>query len=165
MPETATVKGRNGTVLAFDFGEKRIGVAVGETLLRQAHPLDVIRGEGNAERFAAITALINEWQPVHLVVGLPLTLDGEPHAMTARCIRFANQLRGRFGLSVDYADERLSSVEAQARLRASGHNAKSAKPHLDAVAAQLILQCHFDQESDPSPHAIPSTKSLADAPH
>lgn len=151
MPEpsdAAVPPRRSGTVLAFDFGEKRIGVAVGEWLLRQAHPLTVIRGEANAERFAAIGALIAEWQPTGLVVGLPLTLDGEAHAMTARCTRFANQLRGRFGLAVDYADERLSSVEAQERLRDSGHNAKSAKIHLDAVAAQLILQCHFDAHFD-----------------
>ncbi len=165
MPEAVSATRRAGTVLAFDFGEKRIGVAVGESQLRQAHPLTVIQGEGNTERFAAIAALINEWQPTSLVVGLPLTLDGTPHAMTARCTRFANQLRGRFGLSVVYADERLSSVEAEERLRASGHNAKSAKNHLDAVAAQLILQCHFDQAPAPPPPPIHSTDPRADAPH
>lgn len=148
MPEAARTARPTGTVLAFDFGEKRIGVAVGEWSLLQAHPLTVIHGEANTDRFAAIGALIAEWQPASLVVGLPLTLDGEAHAMTARCTRFANQLRGRFGLSVDYADERLSSVEAEERLRDTGHNAKSAKAHLDAVAAQLILQCYFDSHSD-----------------
>lgn len=142
MPETPVRP--KGTVLAFDFGEKRIGVAVGEWQLRQAHPLMVIRGEANADRFAAIAALIAEWQPTSLVVGLPLSLDGTPHEMTARATRFANQLRGRFGLPVDYADERLSSIEAGERLRESGLNAKDAKSHLDAVAAQLILQTHFD---------------------
>jgi putative Holliday junction resolvase len=152
-PQTRTDSIQNGTVLAFDFGEKRIGVAVGEWTLLQAHPLTVIHGEANAERFAAISALIDEWRPTSLVVGLPLTLDGEAHAMTARCTRFANQLRGRFGLNVDYADERLSSIEAQERLRDSGHNAKSAKAHLDAVAAQLILQCYFDAYLDRPTHA------------
>ncbi len=73
--------------------------------------------------------------------------------MTARCTRFANQLRGRFGLGVDYADERLSSIEAKERLRETGHNAKSAKAHLDAVAAQLILQCYFDSHLDHPTHA------------
>ena len=153
MPDAATATRRNGTVIAFDFGEKRIGVAVGEWSLLQAHPLTVIHGEANADRFAAISALIDEWRPASLVVGLPLTLDGEAHAMTARCTRFANQLRGRFGLGVDYADERLSSVEAEERLRESGHNAKSAKAHLDAVAAQLILQCYFDSHMDLPAHA------------
>ncbi|MFC5302216.1 Holliday junction resolvase RuvX [Azospira restricta] len=140
MPEPA------GTVLAFDFGEKRIGVAVGETTLRQAHPLTVIHAHANAERFAAIAALIAEWQPARLVVGLPGTVDGAPHALAARCTRFANQLHGRFGLPVAFADERLTSVEAETRLRESGHDAKRAKAHLDAVAAQLILQTYFDTE-------------------
>ena len=149
MPERAPVQ--QGTVLAFDFGEKRIGVAVGERSLAQAHPLTTIRSEANAERFAAIAALIGEWKPSSLVVGLPVALDGTPHAMTARCTRFANQLRGRFGLPVDYAEERLSSVEADERLRESGHNAKSAKEHLDAMAAQIILQCYLERESQVIP--------------
>ena len=136
-----------GTVLAFDFGEKRIGVAVGERELAQAHPLTTIRSEANAARFAVIAALIAEWQPVSLVVGLPLALDGTPHAMTARCTRFANQLRGRFGLPVDYAEVRLSSVEAEERLRESGHDARSAREHVDALAAQLILQGYFERHS------------------
>lgn len=153
MPEAT--RRTQGSVLAFDFGEKRIGVAVGEWLLGQAHPLTIIRSEANAERFAAISALINEWKPVSLVVGLPVALDGTPHAMTARCTRFANQLRGRFGLPVDYAEERLSSVEAEERLRESGYNGRSAKEHLDALAAQIILQCFFErfpQDSTDRPH-------------
>jgi putative Holliday junction resolvase len=145
MPELA--ERRRGTVLAFDFGEKRIGVAVGEWSLGQAHPLTTIRSEVNAERFAAIAELINEWKPVSLVVGLPVALDGSAHAMTARCTRFANQLRGRYGLVVDYAEERLSSAEAEEKLRESGHNAQSAKEHVDALAAQIILQCYFERIS------------------
>ena len=143
MPDPA--QARTGTLLAFDFGEKRIGIAVGEEALAQAHPLTTIRSEINTERFAAIAALITEWKPVRLVVGLPVALDGTPHAMTARCTRFANQLRGRFGLPVDYAEERLSSVEAEERLRESGHTTKSAREHLDAMAAQIILQGYFEQ--------------------
>ena len=149
MPERASVQ--QGTVLDFDFGEKRIGVAVGEWSLTQAHPLTTIRSEANAERFSAIAALINEWKPAGLVVGLPVALDGTPHAMTARCTRFANQLRGRFGLPVDYAEERLSSVEADEKLRERGHSAKSAKEHVDALAAQIILQCYFERSSEPAP--------------
>lgn len=139
---------RAGSVLAFDFGEKRIGVAVGEWALAQAYPLTTIRSEVNAERFSVIAALIEEWQPVNLVVGLPVALDGSAHAMTARSTRFANQLRGRFGLPVDYAEERLSSVEAGERLRESGLSAKSAKEHLDAMAAQIILQCYFERQNE-----------------
>lgn len=136
---------RAGTLLAFDFGVKRIGVAVGEWPLAQAHPLTTIHGEANAERFAAIEALIREWRPVSLVVGLPVALDGQAHEMTARSTRFANQLRGRFGLPVEYAEERLSSVEAEERLRAGGHNSRSAREHVDALAAQIILQCFFER--------------------
>jgi putative holliday junction resolvase len=146
VSETAASK-VEGTILAFDFGEKRIGVAVGESLLAHAHPLTVIRAHANADRFAAIAALIAEWQPARLVVGLPTTLDGEPHAMTARCTRFANQLHGRFGLPVALADERLSSADAEGRLREAGLDARGAKAHLDAVAAQVILQTYFDSQA------------------
>ena len=148
MPERSSQA--SGAVLAFDFGEKRIGVATGEWQVRQAHALTTIHGEANTLRFAAIAILIQEWQPRSLVVGRPLSLDGDEHAMTARCERFAKQLRGRFGLSVDYADERLSSVAARERLRSAGHNSRKASKHLDAVAAQLILQDYFDSRSDSS---------------
>ena len=153
MPES--VRRQQGTVLAFDFGEKRIGVAVGEWALGQAHPLTTIRGEANAERFAAIAALIAEWRPVSLVVGLPVALDGTAHAMSARCTRFANQLRGRFGLPVDYAEERLTSVEAEEKLRENGRRGRSAKEHIDAMAAQIILQCYFEHpfQDTEDPHA------------
>lgn len=151
MPEPA------GTVLAFDYGEKRIGVAVGESLLKSAHPLTVIHAHANDERFAAIAALIDEWQPVQLVVGMPGTADGSPHALAARCTRFGNRLHGRFGLPVAFADERLSSADAATRLREAGRDAKSAKAHLDAVAAQVILQTHFDSEPEKNhAHATPT---------
>jgi len=137
-----------GTVLAFDFGEKRIGVATGETLLGSAHPLTVIRAESNDQRFAEIGKLIAEWQPERLVVGLPTHVDGTPHEMTRLATKFAERLEKRFQLPVSLADERLTSLDAEARLRETGRNAKSAKPLLDAVAAQLILQTWFES----SPH-------------
>lgn len=146
MPDPVSC--RKGTFLAFDFGVKRIGVAVGEWPLALVHPLTTIRSERNDERFSAIAALVAEWKPVGLVVGLPVSLDGSPHAMTSRCIRFANQLHGRFRVAVEYADERLSSIEAGERLRESGYNAKGAREHLDAVAAQLILQSYFQRISE-----------------
>ena len=98
----------DGTVLAFDFGTRRIGVAVGEAMLKNARPLTTIDAAANDARFAAIGRLIAEWQPARLVVGLPLALDGSAHEMTARSRRFANQLHGRFGLPVALVDERLS---------------------------------------------------------
>ena len=136
-----------GTVLAFDFGEKRIGVATGETLLATAHPLTVIRAESNDERFAAIGKLIDEWRPERLVVGLPTHVDGTPHEMTRLARKFAERLEKRFTLPVSLADERLSSLDAEARLRETGRNSRSSKALLDAVAAQLILQTWFESSS------------------
>ncbi|MBL8472938.1 MAG: Holliday junction resolvase RuvX [Rhodocyclaceae bacterium] len=137
-PSSAGRAFERGTVLAFDFGTRRIGVAVGEFELRSANPLATIAFEDNARRFAAIEKLVREWQPVLLVVGCPLGLDGQEHAMTARARRFANQLHGRLNLPVALADERLTSVEAE-RLGAGDR--------VDAVAAQLILLGYFDADS------------------
>ncbi len=145
-----------GTILAFDFGEKRIGVATGESLLGTAHPLTVIHAETNDDRFAAIGKLIAEWRPVQLVVGLPTHADGTPHEMTRLARKFAECLHRRFDLPVGFADERLSSLDAQSRLRETGRNSKSAKPLLDAVAAQLILQTWFE-----SPHHVTPAQSPA----
>lgn len=133
-----------GTVLAFDFGERRIGVATGETLLGSAHPLTVIHAESNDDRLVAVARLIEEWRPERLVVGLPTHVDGTPHEMTRLARRFGERLERRFGLPVNYADERLTSRDAESRLRETGRNSKSAKPLLDAVAAQLILQNWFE---------------------
>lgn len=132
-------------VLGFDFGIRRIGVAVGETLLKSARPLTTIDAEDNARRFEAIARLIAEWQPAQLVVGLPLSLDGSEHEMTARSRRFANQLHGRFGLAVALVDERLSSAAAESRLSARGVKLSRNKPAIDAEAAAIILQSWFDR--------------------
>jgi putative Holliday junction resolvase len=133
-----------GTVLAFDFGEKRIGVAIGEHLLGIAHPLTTIQSEANDERFRVIGELIDQWQPVQLVVGLPLSLEGEEHALTLLCRKFARRLNGRFNLPVAMVDERLSSAEASQTLKEIGIGGRRQKPMLDQVAAQHILQSYFD---------------------
>ena len=98
------------TVLGFDFGLKRIGVAVGNTGLRHAQPLLIIDAPTNDGKFAAIGELIAQWQPALCVVGLPTHPDGAEHEMTVRCRRFANQLHGRFNLPVELVDERYSSA-------------------------------------------------------
>ncbi len=131
-------------MLGFDFGLKRIGVAVGEVSLRQAHALTTIQAESNDARFAAIARLIEEWRPALLVVGLPLSLEGAEHGLTARCRRFANQLHGRFGLPVELADERLTSCAAEAELREAGLDWKERRRRIDALAAQHILQGYFN---------------------
>jgi putative Holliday junction resolvase len=123
------------TVLAFDFGLKRIGVAVGNTLLRQAQPLTVIMAATNDAKFDAIDALIQEWQPARCVVGLPSHPDGAEHAMTVRCRRFANQLNGRFGVATVLVDERYSSAVIS-------HQRGDV---IDAEAAAIILQQYFNE--------------------
>ena len=114
--------------LAFDFGTKRVGVATGNTLTRQAQPLRTIAAVGEA-RFVAIGKLIDEWQPNALVVGVPFHPDGAPHDNTERARRFARQLHGRFGLPVHEVDERYSTTEA----------ASDGAPDLDAASAAIIL--------------------------
>jgi len=123
-----------GTLLAFDFGLKRIGVAVGNTVLRQAQPLAVISEPTNDGKFAAITRLMAEWQPQQCVVGLPLHPDGAEHEMSVRCRRFANQLHGRFGVEVALVDERYSSAVLNAQRG----------ERIDDRAAAIILQQYFD---------------------
>jgi putative Holliday junction resolvase len=133
------------TVLSFDFGEKRIGVAVGEHLLATANPLLTIDNESNEIRFQQIAALIKEWQPKLLVVGLPLNTDGTEHAVTQLCKKFARRLNGRFNLPVMLVDERYSSVSASEQLHAHGIHGQAHKNLLDQVAAQTILQRYFEQ--------------------
>lgn len=137
--------------MAFDFGTRRIGVAVGEMMLGVARPLTTISAEANEARFTAIGKLIQEWQPGKLLVGLPLSLDGEATEMTERCRRFARQLEGRYRLPVMLADERLTSTSADERLRERGHDWRKRKAAVDAEAAAILLQSHFDASHRPSP--------------
>ena len=138
---------RFGTVLAFDFGERRIGVAVGELELGIAHPLETIDAAANDARFARISALLQDWRPVLLVVGLPLTLDGAEHRLTGLARRFAQRLQGRFDIETRLVDERLTSVEAQRDARASGMSARDSKRHVDPLAAKLILEAFFNENA------------------
>lgn len=131
----------SGTVLAFDFGEKRIGVAVGELALGVAHPLTTLAASRKEARFAAIAALVAEWQPALFVVGLPHHLDGGEHAFAIRCRRFARQLMGRFHRPAVMVDERLTSVAAEEDRRATG----GVSAATDALAASHILQRFFDE--------------------
>ena len=157
-PERRTGAGE-GTVLAFDFGTQKIGVAVGNTTVRLAHPLTTIRSDANAVRFAAIAALLGEWKPDALVVGRPVHADGTAHEMTARAERFARQLEGRFGLPVARVDERLTTRAAGSALVAAGVRGRERKAAQDEVAAQIILQAYLDDTCDSA------TPAAAEAPH
>ena len=129
QPAPAVVPAHFQSFLAFDYGLKRTGVAVGTRMLRSATPQGTIRAEGDA-RFAQLAERIREWQPDALVVGVPLHPDGAAHENTARALKFARQLRGRFGLPVFEVDERYSTTEA---LSAGAADA-------DAASACIILE-------------------------
>jgi putative Holliday junction resolvase len=124
-----------GTLLAFDFGLKRIGVAVGEAELKTAHPLPAV------SRFEEIQSLVKEWRPVRLVVGLPVREAGE-HPFAKKVERFARRLEASFRLPVARVDERFTSTEAESRLKGSRKKA------IDSVAAQLILEQYFGETID-----------------
>ncbi|MEO6146783.1 MAG: Holliday junction resolvase RuvX [Sulfuriferula sp.] len=135
----------SGSVLGFDFGLKRIGVAVGTLELKLAHPLETIAIETTDARFARIGKLIDEWQPALAVVGIPHRNDNGAHEFAPTCMRFAQRLKGRFGLSVALIDESYSSAAASSALSESGIHGRQQKPMLDQVAAQHILQHYFDE--------------------
>lgn len=135
-----------GAVLAFDFGKKRIGVAIGNTAVGVAHPLATVDSEVTERRFALIGQLIQTWQPVLLVVGLPLHSDGTVHELTQLSQRFARRLSGRFNIKVIMKDERYTSETASAALREAGITGRKQKAVLDQIAAQQILQSFFDEQ-------------------
>jgi putative Holliday junction resolvase len=151
MPEQARRTAAR-TVLAFDFGLRRIGVAVGEAELGSAHPLPVLTVPTPPVAFNAIEALVKEWKPALLLVGRPLGEDGAPQEMTRRAERFARQLNGRFHLPVELVDERYSSTEAQSRLRAAVGARQAVKlargKMLDSQAAKLLLEQFFNDQHD-----------------
>ena len=127
------------TVMAFDYGTRRIGVAIGNTLTQTGQPIQIIAENGVDARFGLIEALIQEWQPDQLVVGLPCHPDGAPHEMTVKAKRFGNQLYGRFHLPVDWVDERYSSVVLEGN--------PDMRDNLDAHSAALILKQYFQEKN------------------
>lgn len=157
MPEVpaAPAVAQAETVMAFDFGEKRIGVAVGETFLANARALTTIEAQASEQRFAAIGRLLDEWRPTRLIVGRPAHVDRDgPHDFAARCDRFARQLAGRYRLPVELADERYSSCVAAEQ--PYGDKRKH-KARLDAEAAAVILQAWLNQR-----HVITAPRSRID---
>lgn len=140
---------RRRTLLGFDFGTRRIGVAVGQEITATATALETVRANDGKPDWPAITRLIRDWQADALVVGLPLNMDGSEQEMTRAARRFANQLEGRYHLPVYLTDERLSSVSAEQILNepVSGkrRSARQQAAVLDQVAAQVILTTFFSQ--------------------
>ncbi len=137
MPEEITQQ--ELTVMAFDYGTRRIGVAIGNTISKSAQALKTVEESSEDMRFRAIEQLLKEWQPNQLLVGLPRHPDGTEHEMSVKARRFGNQLHGRFSLPVDWVDERYSSVvlESDPKMR----------DNLDAQSAALILEQYFQEKN------------------
>ncbi|MCP2230450.1 MULTISPECIES: Holliday junction resolvase RuvX [Erwinia] len=132
------------TLLSFDFGTKSIGVAIGQQLTGTARPLAALKANDGVPDWNKIEALLKEWQPDRVVVGLPLNMDGTEQPLTARARKFANRLHGRFGVQVDLHDERLSTVEARAELFERGGFRALSKGSVDSLSAVIILESWFE---------------------
>ncbi|WP_192457846.1 Holliday junction resolvase RuvX [Musicola keenii] len=137
----------NRTVMAFDFGTRSIGVAIGQEITGTARPLLSLKAQDGTPDWQKIGALLNEWQPDLVIVGLPLNMDGTEQPITARARKFAQRLHGRFGVAIQLHDERLSTVEARADLFERGGFRALDKGSVDAASAVIILESWFEQQS------------------
>lgn len=138
------------TVLGFDFGLRRIGVAVGQTITGSANALETIHHTGKPD-WTRIAQLIDEWKPAQLIVGLPLDKDDSEIEMTGAARKFGRQLNGRFNLPVNHVDERYSSIEAEriyAEQRSAGVRKRGEKAAVDAIAAGLIIETWLSERSE-----------------
>ncbi|MGM3225337.1 Holliday junction resolvase RuvX [Dickeya zeae] len=136
----------NRTLLAFDFGTRSIGVAIGQEITGTARPLTSLKAQDGIPDWQKVEKLLNEWQPALVIVGLPLNMDGTEQPLTARARKFAQRLHGRFGVIVELHDERLSTVEARADLFERGGFRALDKGSVDAASAVIILESWFEQQ-------------------
>jgi putative Holliday junction resolvase len=128
------------TVMAFDFGLRQIGVAMGNCLLGTTQPLSIVRAKDGLPQWHDLENLIEQWRPDLLVVGEPLNMDGTESPLSKLAEKFARRLHGRLGLQVVMVDERLSSFEAKSTSREQGHRGDFKKQPIDSLAAELILR-------------------------
>ncbi|WP_028768481.1 Holliday junction resolvase RuvX [Shewanella fidelis] len=134
------------SVLGFDYGTKSIGIAIGQEITATARPLLSIKAVDGIPKWEEIGALISEWKPDLIVVGLPLNMDGTEQEMTQRARKFANRLSGRFGVKVATQDERLTTADAKARLFEMGGYKALTKGQVDAMSAVLIVESYFENQ-------------------
>jgi putative holliday junction resolvase len=137
------------TVMAFDFGLKRIGVAVGDLELGIAHPVTTLNVATNVERLTAVEKLVAEWQPMQFVIGEAQyedAVNNEAHPIAHLAKKFGNRLTEQYHLPIRYVNEFLSSTEAASQLKEQGITGRAQKTQLDAMAAQIILQAFFDEQ-------------------
>ena len=135
----------SGTLLAFDFGTRSIGVAIGQRITGTARPLTAIKAQDGTPDWNIIGRLLKEWQPEAVIVGLPLYMDGTEQPVTARARNFANKIHGRFGVAITLHDERLSTVEARAGLFERGGFRALNNGSVDSASAVVILDSFFEQ--------------------
>lgn len=137
--------------MAFDFGLRQIGVAVGNCLLGTTQALAIVRAKDGIPDWQALEQLVREWDPERLVVGDPLNMDGSDSALCARARKFARRLHGRLGLRVDMVDERLTSFEAKQTSREHGHKGDFKRRPIDSQAAELVLQAWLENLEQKNP--------------
>ncbi|MFC4257998.1 Holliday junction resolvase RuvX [Marinobacter lacisalsi] len=146
MPDSESGVARQRQVLAFDFGLRRIGVACGQEMLGSARPVTMIAARDGIPDWRQIEALLKEWQPDLIVVGLPLNMDGTESDMCARARKFGKRLHGRYHVPVEMMDERLSSFEAKEAVLAEGGSSDFGRHGVDDLAAVLILESWFNHQ-------------------
>jgi len=139
------------TILAFDFGLRQIGVAVGNMQMQTSQPLAIVNAKNGKPDWQAIEKLMEDWQPDLLVIGDPLNMDGSAGEMSDRANKFARRLHGRWGIAIEMADERLSSFEAKQSMRELGHRGDYKDKPIDSYAAELILQTWYREAAQPPP--------------
>ncbi len=137
----------NITVLAFDYGTKNIGAAVGQSLTSSAQPAGIFKAKDGIPHWPDLVKLVNEWQVKEIVVGLPINMDGTESEMSIRAKKFGNRMHGRTGVKVSFIDERLSTREAKAIAEEQGHRGNYRQAPIDEIAACLILEQWWQQQS------------------
>jgi len=152
MPKSGSKIREIKTVVGFDFGMKRIGVAVGQIVTRTATPLPLIKAQDGAPKWDEVKIILDEWQPQLLIVGLPVHMDGTEQLLTKAAKRFGNRLNGRFNLPVEWVDERLTSYEAESMVEELGIKLNEDDLNIDSLSAKLIVEqwLNLEKTVDPS---------------
>jgi putative Holliday junction resolvase len=136
---------REGNIIGFDFGQKRIGVAIGNNISKSAQALITIESTSSNQKFEVIQKIMDEWRPVSIVVGVPFNVDGSEHKVTNLCKKFAKQLEQKYALPIYLIDERYTSIEASYEIQDKKIDLKKKKLLIDQIAAKIILQSYLDQ--------------------
>ena len=132
------------TALGFDFGKKFIGIAVGQEITGTASPIGSVKAKDGIPHWDSLEKHLKEWQPDYLIVGLPLNMDGSEQQLTRDARKFGNRMFGRFGIPVEFNDERLTTASAKENLFASGGYRNLKKDNVDAESARLIIESYFE---------------------